>query len=151
MKRRHFLSTSLASASAGWIINPASAADDDVYLPPDDETIRVSILHTTDLHGHILPTKTYDGMENLGGFGRCLTQIRKWRNSNPNHILLDIGDLYQGTHVSLESDGELMVKLLNAAKFDAWVAGNHDFDWGEKAFLSAVENFDGRVLSSNLK
>lgn len=147
MKRRHFLSTSLC-ASTGWVVN--STFGDDVYMPPDDETVRISICHTTDLHGHITPTSTYNGESNVGGFGRCLSQIRKWRKSNPNHLVIDIGDLYQGTHVSLATKGSLMVELLNAANYDAWVAGNHDFDWGEEVFRSAVEKSQMPVMSANL-
>lgn len=147
MKRRHFLSTTLAAAGG---VSPVWVTGENVYTPPEEDTVWISILHTTDLHGHLTPTKTYDGVENVGGFARCLTQIRKWRKSNPNHLLLDIGDLYQGTHVSLESEGDIMIDLLNAANYDAWVAGNHDFDWGEKVFRNAVENSSMPVLSSNL-
>ncbi|MDF1753715.1 MAG: bifunctional UDP-sugar hydrolase/5'-nucleotidase [Verrucomicrobiales bacterium] len=147
MERRKFLKTSLI-APAGLSIGHSIA--DDIYEPPADETVRISICHTTDLHGHISPTQTYDGAEDLGGLGRCVTQIRKWRKSNPNHITLDIGDLYQGTHVSLESEGEIMIKLLNAANYDAWVAGNHDFDWGERVFRNAVKQSAMPVLGANL-
>ncbi len=148
MKRRHFFSTALASVSAGWIVNPLRGQS--VFDPPEEEVVRISLFHTTDLHGHILPTTTYEGVEDVGGLGRCLTQIRKWQRSADHHLTIDIGDLYQGTHVSYETEGELMIRLLNSANFDAWIAGNHDFDWGERVFQTAVERFDGQVLSANL-
>jgi 5'-nucleotidase / UDP-sugar diphosphatase len=52
------------------------------------DTVCISILHTTDLHGHILPTTDYDGTTDRGGLARCVTQIRRWRQQNPNSILI---------------------------------------------------------------
>ena len=52
---------------------------------------------------------------------------------NPNSILVDVGDVYQGTEVSLRNKGELMIDLFNHLKYDAWVIGNHEFDWGMRA------------------
>lgn len=146
MRRRRFLASPFAGAVATRFSLGEPAFD-----PPEDEIIQFSLFHTTDLHGHLLPTQTYEGVTNVGGFARCLSQIRNWRRSSPNHLLIDVGDLYQGTHVSLESDGELMIRLLNAANFDAWVAGNHDFDWGEEVFGKAVQGSSMPVLSANLE
>jgi 2',3'-cyclic-nucleotide 2'-phosphodiesterase (5'-nucleotidase family) len=101
-------------ASAATAINPG--------------TVCISILHTTDLHGHILPTSDYDGSPDRGGLARCATQIKHWQQENPNSILIDIGDVYQGTDVSLRNKGALMVDLLNHLQYDAWVVGNHEFD-----------------------
>jgi len=149
MNRRHFLSTVLSTAGAGWIVRPAFGTG--VYEPPEEELVRISIFHTTDLHGHIMPTEMYDGTVDVGGFGRCLTQIRDWRKGSDHSLTVDVGDLYQGTHVSRESEGDWMVKLLNAGNYDAWVAGNHDFDWGEEVFRRAVNGSDMPVLGANLE
>ena len=113
------------------------------------DTVCVSILHTTDLHGHILPTVDYDGNPNLGGLARCVTQIRRWRKQNPNSILIDVGDVYQGTDLGLRSKGELMIDLFNYLKYDAWVVGNHEFDWGLAPFLRSVEKSTMPVLAAN--
>jgi 5'-nucleotidase / UDP-sugar diphosphatase len=116
-------------------------------LGPD--TICISILHTTDLHGHILPTSDYDGAADRGGFARCVTQIRRWRRQNPNSILIDVGDVYQGTDVSLRNKGELMIDLFNHLKYDAWVIGNHEFDWGIEPFTNALQKSAMPVLGAN--
>ena len=71
----------------------------------EPDTVCISILHTTDLHGHILPTSDYVGRVDRGGLARCVTQIRRWRRQNPNAILIDVGDVYQGTDVSLRTKG----------------------------------------------
>ena len=117
-------------------------------LSPDIVTI--SILHTTDLHGHILPTVDYDGTPDVGGFARCVTQIRRWRRKNPNTILIDVGDVYQGTDVGLRTKGDVMIELFNHLKFDAWVVGNHEFDWGIDPFINAVQRSSMPVLAANM-
>ena len=112
-------------------------------------TVTISVLHTTDLHGHILPTVDYSGRPNLGGFARCAAQIRAWRRANPNSLLLDIGDVYQGTPVSLDSRGALMIRCLNALNYDAWVVGNHEFDWGPAPLIDSLTSSAMPVLSAN--
>ena len=89
----------------------------------------ISIFHTTDLHGHIRPTQTYGGIGNVGGLARCAAQIRKWRKSHPHSLLVDIGDVYQGTAVGWMTRGRLMIDLFNKLQYDAWVIGNNRFFW----------------------
>jgi 5'-nucleotidase / UDP-sugar diphosphatase len=113
------------------------------------DTVCISILHTTDLHGHILPTSDYDEKTDRGGLARCVTQIRQWRRQNPNSILIDVGDVYQGTDVGLRTKGDLMIDLFNYLKYDAWVVGNHEFDWGIEPFERALERSTMPVLAAN--
>jgi 2',3'-cyclic-nucleotide 2'-phosphodiesterase/3'-nucleotidase len=115
----------------------------------DSDTVCISILHTTDLHGHILPTSDYNGNPDCGGMARCVTQIRRWRDQNPNSILIDVGDVYQGTEVGLRSKGELMIDLFNYLKYDAWIIGNHEFDWGMQPFQQALQRSAMPVLAAN--
>lgn len=116
----------------------------------NSDTVEISILHTTDIHGHILPTSDYAGNADLGGFARCVTQIRRWRRQNRNSILIDVGDVYQGTDVSLRTNGALMIDLFNHLKYDAWIVGNHEFDWGVETFTNAVANSHMPVLAANM-
>jgi len=115
----------------------------------ESDTVCISILHTTDLHGHILPTADYNGNPDYGGLARCAAQIRRWRRENANSILIDVGDVYQGTEVSLRSKGELMIDLFNHLRYDAWIVGNHEFDWGIETFLNALQRSAMPVLAGN--
>src|SRR5260370_503110 len=142
--RRDFLRLAGRAGLLGAFPTLASAA---AALEPD--TVCISILHTTDLHGHILPTSDYDGTSDRGGLARCVTQIRRWRRQNPNSILVDVGDVYQGTEVSLRNNGGLMIDLFNHLKYDAWVIGNHEFDWGIEPFTDALQKSAMPVLGAN--
>src|SRR6266540_7133514 len=115
----------------------------------DSDTVCISILHTTDLHGHILPTSDYNGNPDCGGLARCVTQIRRWQQQNPNSILIDVGDVYQGTDVGLRTKGELMIDLFNYLKYDAWIIGNHEFDWGMQPFQQVLQRSAMPVLGAN--
>jgi 2',3'-cyclic-nucleotide 2'-phosphodiesterase (5'-nucleotidase family) len=140
LARRRFLS----SAAAGW----ASAG-----LAAGAELGRartVSIFHTTDLHGRILPTSTYDGLDDVGGLARCATCIRQWRKESPHSITVDVGDVVQGTPVSLRRGGQLMIEAFNRLGYDAWTLGNHDFDWGPEKLEALLDQSTAPVLTANI-
>src|SRR6266852_4644727 len=144
LSRRAFLKT---ISRAGLLCAAPSFARAAETLNPG--TVTISILHTTDLHGHILPTVDYRGNPDLGGLARCITQIRRWRRRNRNSILIDVGDVYQGTEVSLRNKGKLMIDLFNHLKYDAWIVGNHEFDWGIETFIDALQRSTMPVLAAN--
>src|SRR5438270_9674545 len=143
--RREFLKLAGRSGLLGAVPTLASAA---AALKSD--TVCISILHPTDLHGHILPTSDYDGTADRGGLARCATQIWRWRRQNRNSILIDVGDVYQGTEVSLRTNGALMIDLFNHLKYDAWIVGNHEFDWGVETFADTVAKSEMPVLAANM-
>lgn len=110
----------------------------------------ISILHTTDLHGHIVPTEHYDGVGDVGGLARCATQIARWRAECPASLLFDLGDVYQGTPESLANRGQLMMRLFNQLRYDGWVIGNHDLDWGRAALEANLALSTSDILTANL-
>ena len=141
--RRRFLQLGLGTLVATGS-SPRSLA-----LRPEPNLDIVSIIHTTDLHGNVLPTSDYDGNVDLGGIARCATQIHRWREENPHTLLVDAGDLYQGTEVGFRTRGKIMTDCLNHLDYDAWVIGNHEFDWGVEAVHAAVEHSTMPVLAAN--
>jgi 2',3'-cyclic-nucleotide 2'-phosphodiesterase (5'-nucleotidase family) len=120
-------------------------------LARKEDLLRISIFHTTDLHAHILPTESYEGVGNLGGFARIARQLRRWKTRYPHHLLLDGGDLYQGTPLGHATEGEIMIRCLNHLDYDGWVAGNHEFDWGIDPFRRAVNGSSMPVMAANVR
>jgi len=150
LSRRGFL-RGLLAGGVGFATAPVllrrSFAADAIGL---DDTVTVSILHTTDLHGRVLGDTVRGFGADVGGIARCATQIRRWRAENPNTILLDLGDLYQGTDVGWRSDGRIMTDCLNALRYDAWSLGNHEFDWGIEPVRDALLHAEAPVIGTNL-
>jgi 5'-nucleotidase len=148
MARRRFLQSVGLSAAAVSTREPWQARAE---AEAKAGQLTISLLNITDLHGHILPTQSYEGVENLGGFARCVTQIKQWRTEQPHSILLDVGDVYQGTPESRASDGQLLINLFNKLNYDAWVIGNHEFDWGFGTVVKSITASAMPVLASNAR
>src|ERR1017187_8335514 len=113
--------------------------------------VSITILHTCDLHGNVLPTESYEGKTNVGGIARCATVIRQIRAQEKNVLLVDAGDTMQGTPVSFLSDGQVMVKCLNQLHYDSWTWGNHEFDWGLGKLAACAERAEVPIVVANIK
>lgn len=121
-----------------------------IHTPIWAREVPITILHTCDLHGNILPGEDYDGHTNLGGFARCATAIRQIRSGVTNALLVDAGDTIQGGAVSYLSDGQAMAQALNLLRYDAWVWGNHEFDWGLPKLLACADRAGMPILNANV-
>lgn len=119
-------------------------------LPALARRVEITVIHTTDLHGHILPTRDYEGRDNVGGLLRCATLIDQIRKEHPNNLLVDCGDLYQGGAESFLSDGRVMIKALEWLKYDAWCLGNHEFDWGLDKLAALHDGTKLTMLGANI-
>ncbi|HOW98546.1 MAG TPA: bifunctional UDP-sugar hydrolase/5'-nucleotidase [Kiritimatiellia bacterium] len=113
--------------------------------------IAVTILHTTDVHGFVEPTRDYEGNENVGGLLRCATLIRQARDEAPGALLVDCGDLWIGSPESLVTRTAVARKAVAWLKYDAWVIGNHDFDWGLGLFQKLLESAPAPALGANIR
>ena len=110
----------------------------------------ITILHTNDVHSHIEPLSPNDPRNpNMGGVARRATLIEKIRNENPNTLLLDAGDIFQGTPFFNFYGGELEFKLMSKLKYDASTIGNHDFDNGIEGLYAQLPHADFDFISSN--
>ena len=126
-------------------------------------TKQITILHTNDVHSHIDPFGPEDGRNaNQGGVARRAALVESIRKENPNTLLLDAGDIFQGTPYFNYYGGELEFKLMSMLKYDAATIGNHDYDNGIDGlyaqlphakfdFISANYDFKNTVLDTHVK
>ncbi|RDY61317.1 metallophosphatase [Flagellimonas nanhaiensis] len=110
----------------------------------------ITILHTNDVHSHIDPfPSSHSRYANLGGVARRASLVENIRNENPNTLLFDAGDIFQGTPYFNFYGGELEFKLMSKLKYDASTIGNHDFDNGVDGLLAQVPHATFELLSAN--
>ena len=142
INRRTFLTTSAAFGVtlAGFPreLLKASAAD----------TV-ITILHTNDTHSQIDPLPANDPNAGKGGIARRATLVKSVRKENPNTLLVDAGDVLQGTPYFNFYKGEVEYKAMSAIGYDVGTLGNHEFDNGVEALAAALKfaNFD--IVSAN--
>ena len=158
MKRRNFIQ----QATAGTALVTLGGLGLQSFTSAT-KTSKITILHTNDVHSHIDAFGPDDGRNaNKGGVARRASLIESIRNENPNTLLLDAGDIFQGTPYFNYYGGELEFKLMSKLKYDAATIGNHDFDNGidglyaqlphaEFEFLSANYDFSNTIMDTHAK
>ena len=158
MKRREFIQ----QASAGTALVTLGSLGLQSFTTVS-KTTKITILHTNDVHSHIDAFGPEDGRNaNKGGVARRASLIESIRKENPNTLLLDAGDIFQGTPYFNYYGGELEFKLMSKLKYDAATIGNHDFDNGidglfaqlphaEFQFVSANYDFSNTILDTHSK
>src|SRR5688572_32545323 len=141
INRRKFLSSS-AAFGAALVTFPRS------FAFSADEVV-ITILHTNDTHSQIDPLPPNDRNAGKGGVARRATLVKRIRKENPNTLLVDAGDVLQGTPYFNFYKGEVEYKAMSAIGYDAGTLGNHEFDNGVEALAAALKfaNFD--ILSAN--
>ena len=124
---------------------------------------KITILHTNDVHSHIDAFGPNDGRNpNQGGVARRANLVSSIRKENPNTLLLDAGDIFQGTPYFNYYGGELEFKLMSMLKYDVATIGNHDFDNSIEGlyaqlphakfdFVSANYDFSNTILDTHVK
>lgn len=90
------------------------------------------ILHTSDTHSRIEPIsrEAADEYAGMGGAVRRAGIVKQFRSKHPDMLLLDCGDVSQGTPYYNLFQGELEIKMMNLMGYDAMAIGNHEFDFG---------------------
>ncbi|WP_163707879.1 metallophosphoesterase [Mangrovibacterium lignilyticum] len=142
--RRNFIKR-VTAASAGMALT---------NLPQlalaNNDLLQLTILHTNDIHCHIDPFSstdpTYAGQ---GGMARMSALINQIRQQQENVLLLDSGDMFQGTPYFNFYKGELILKVMSEMEFDASTLGNHEFDNGLDALNKALDYAKFPFVNSN--
>jgi 5'-nucleotidase len=146
MDRRRFLSYSALGVLGAIIERPTHFS----VAASDPASTVITILHTNDTHSQIDPIaatdKTYAGK---GGVARRATLVRRVRRENPNTLLIDAGDVLQGTPYFNFYKGEVEYKAMSEIGYDVGTLGNHEFDNGVEQLAAALKFARFDIVSSN--
>ncbi len=145
MKRRTFI---IKSSLGGFLLSTGIWPAD--IKGTQNELVKLTILHTNDWHSRIEPFEN-DGRRNanMGGAVRRANLIQSIRDKEKNVLLLDSGDIFQGTPYFNFFKGELEFKIMSKMKYDFATIGNHDFDVGLEGLYRQMPHADFTFLSAN--
>ena len=153
--RRGFLQASLAGSAV--VISPRAFLSTPMWsaigaplldVLPGEKLI--TILHTNDTHSQIDPLPANDRLyPDKGGVARRATLVKRVRKENPNTLLIDAGDVFQGTPYFNFFKGEVEYKSMSLIGYDVVTLGNHDFDNGVDALAAAMKFANFEFVSSN--
>ena len=117
---------------------------------PDEVT--VTILQTSDLHGMVNPFDYAANTETSASMAHAAAIVAREREADPDLLLIDTGDCLQANYVQ-EFRGEAihpMIQAMNFLGYDAWVLGNHEFNFEFSSLEKAIAAFDGETLAGNI-
>ena len=115
-----------------------------------EKNVKITILHTNDVHSQIDPFPMDGGrFQGLGGVARRSTLLKKIRNQEKNVLLFDAGDIFQGTPYFNVFEGKLELELMSNLGYDAGTFGNHEFDNGLPGLLKHFDQAKFPFISSN--
>ncbi|MDP5010893.1 MAG: metallophosphatase [Crocinitomicaceae bacterium] len=147
MKRRNFVQKGILLTGA-TIIAPSLMAQ--TSNEKKKKVKQLTILHTNDTHSTIEPfPANHSKFPGKGGVVNRFNLIQKIRSEEENVLLLDAGDIFQGTPYFNMFGGVIEMKVMSKMGYDAATMGNHDFDGGMDGFLKAKEYADFPFLCSN--
>lgn len=156
--RRGFLKASLASgvfvtsprSALSLFSTPAWSAISAPLLEVAPGETLITILHTNDTHSQIEPLPANDGQyPGKGGVARRATLVKRIRKENPNTLLIDAGDAFQGTPYFNFYRGEVEYKAMSLIGYDVVTLGNHEFDNGVAALAAAMKFASFEFVSCN--
>ncbi len=166
MKRRRFI-RALGGAAGSLLVPECLAGVEDTAsterarigsggdpetLPGEggEERLRLVVLHTNDTHSRMDPFPMDGGrFQGLGGAARRATLIRRIRRENDHVLLLDAGDVFQGTPYFNFFRGEIEFRAMSEMGYDVATLGNHDFDNGVDGLVEMLPHADFPFVSAN--
>ena len=144
MKRRYFLDKISSSTILGLSF-PLLGFEK--YNP---NSKKITIVHTNDVHSHIDPFPPEDPLNpNSGGVIARTKIINEIKKDNPNTLILDAGDIFQGTPYFNFFGGEIELKLMSKMGYNASTLGNHEFDNGLKGLAKSLKYANFSIINSN--
>ena len=161
--RRNFIKAIGITAGAGIVAaNPLNAMD--AVISPDNEKsseikdgpFTISILQTTDVHCQVHPHDELFWENNqavyrkTGGYAQLSTYLKEFRKKNPHTFLLDTGDMFQGSELSVKTTGKAFVPILDALQYDLYLPGNWEVIYYKKNMQTLLGSLKAPKVCANM-
>lgn len=143
--------TALSSAAATALLfsslGLASAASETTAAvsTPDNSGTHITLVHTNDSHARAVESSPNMGYAKVAGI------FDKYRAENPNTLFLDAGDAVHGTTFATLVNGESIIKVMNEMGYDAFVPGNHEFNYGWEHLITLTDKLNFPTISANVR
>lgn len=162
--RRDFIKKISAIGGLGLIANGPAKAAVELFEDTADSTLSedkknnftINILQTTDVHCQIHPhdelfwNDDKPDFRKAGGYAHLATYLKKERKKNPNTFLIDTGDMFQGSALSVKTSGRAMSPILNALDYDLYLPGNWEVIYGKKAMQQLLGGLQAPKICANM-
>lgn len=161
--RRKFLKTIGLSAGASLLVNsPLNAstvsvdASNESLLVDTTKPITISILQTTDVHCQIHPHDELFWENNkavfrkTGGYAFVANMLKDLKRKNPNTFIIDTGDMFQGSELSVKTTGKAFVPILNAMNYDLYLPGNWEVIYGKRNMQTLMGSLNAPKICTNM-
>ena len=120
------------------------------------QEVNIKLLGTSDIHGRVVPwSYGADVEDKSGSYAQIATYVKDVRKNNKNVVLVDVGDAIQDNQVDVFAKDKKyykdhpIPKVLNEMKYDIFVLGNHEFNFGMKALDEILKDIKAKKLTSN--
>lgn len=142
--------------TANTITSGAADREDGLMELVDEKNFSISILQTTDVHCQLHP---HDELfwehdkavfRKAGGYAHLATYLEKERKKNPATFIVDTGDMFQGSELSVKTIGKAMVPILNAMGYDLYLPGNWEVIYGKKAMQTLLGSLNAPKVCANM-
>lgn len=159
-KRREFLKTIGALGAAAGVLSPAGtlhgAPEASEAERHKEGPITLNILQTTDVHCQVFPHDELFWEEGravfrkTGGYAHLASFFKRERKKHPYTLLVDTGDMFQGSELSVKTTGKAMLPLLNELGYDLYLPGNWDVIYYKKAMQSLMGGLNAPKVCANM-
>ena len=164
-KRRDFIK-SLGLAGIGAALTgpllalnenaPINVTESNALVPEKATKKVITLLQTTDVHCQIHPhdelfwENNQADFRKTGGYAHIASYLKQLRKQNPNSYLIDTGDMFQGSELSVKTNGKAFVPILNALNYDLYLPGNWEVIYGKKTMQQLMGALHAPKICTNM-
>lgn len=160
--RRGFLKKvgAMGAGAAIFTSNPITSIANELSETPVDSAneseFTISILQTTDVHCQVHPhdelfwENDQAVFRKTGGYAHLATYLKKEKKNNPDTFIIDTGDMFQGSELSVKTSGKAMIPVLNELGYDLFLPGNWEVIYYKKAMQTLLGSLNAPKVCANM-